>query len=192
MNNRLCLCLVLLLLPLAAWQDSCRRQPEQPPPPPPPAAAPVAPAAEPVETPPGEQAAGAEVLQPSLTLKWEGGAEGKLVIELGIKNPGASPIRLGFTNSGRVCGVVLDSETAASKGPRGSKGEGGKGYRFPQMTAQVMGEETFAPGQTRTFRYEVPRRELGESLATSYTVDAWLCGHDKLRQRATAKTSDAK
>jgi hypothetical protein len=184
----------VFLVALVLLQYACGQQaePPPPPPPPPPAVAPATPAVEPADKTAEEKAPSGEQLQPTLNLKWEGGADGKLVIELGIKNPGASPIRLGFTNSGRVCGVVLDSETAASQGPRGSKGEGGKGYRFPQMTAQVMGEEAFAPGQTRTFRFEVPRRELGESLATSYTVDAWLCGHDKLRQRATAKTSDAK
>ncbi|HSC77891.1 MAG TPA: hypothetical protein VLB32_04950 [Candidatus Acidoferrales bacterium] len=184
---------MVFLSALILMQYACGQQSEPPPPPPPPpAAAPATPAVEPAQEAAEEKTPSAEQLQSTLNVKWEGGAEGKLVIELGIKNPGASPIRLGFTNSGRVCGVVLDSETAASQGPRGSKGGTGKGYRFPQMTAQVMGEETFAPGQTRTFRYEVPRRELGASLATSYTVDAWLCGHDKLRQRATAKTSDAK
>ena len=194
MCNRLFFSVVFLLLPLATFQDTCRRQPEQPPPPPPPppAAAPVAPASVPAKAPPDEKAPSAEQLQSNLNLKWVDGAVGKLVIELGIKNAGTSPIRLGFTNSGRVCGVVLDSEAAASKGPRGSKVDGAKGYRFPQMTAQVMGEETFAPGQTRTFRYEVHRRELGEELLPSYSVEAWLCGYDKLRQRATTKTSDGK
>ncbi len=194
MCNRFCFSLVLLLLPLAVWQDSCRRQsePSPPPPPPPPAAAPVAPASGSAETAAGEKSAGPDQLESSLKLTWRGGAEEKLVVELGVKNPGKSPVRLGFTNSGRVCGVVLDSEASTSVGPRGAKGERGKGYRFPQMTAQVMGEETFAPGQTRTFRYEVPRREMGATLASSYTVDAWLCGHDKLRESATVKTSDAK
>ncbi len=193
MRENIVLSALILLLPLAAWQDSCRRQPEPPPPPPPPpAAAPVAPAPEPADTAAGEKSAGAEQLQSSLNLKWQDGAEGKLVIELGVKNPGTSPIRLGFTNSGRVCGVVFGSEAVASKGARGAKSERGKGYRFPQMTAQVMGEETFMPGPTRTFRYEVHRRELGEELLPSYTVEAWLCGYEKLRQHATAKTSDGK
>jgi len=187
MRNRLSFSVVLLFLPLAALQDTCRRQAE--PPPPPPASAP---ASEPTTAPPGAKTSSVEHLQPRLSVKWEDGAAAKLVIELGIENMGPSPLRLGFSNSGRVCGIVLDSAAAASKGPRGSKGEVSKGYRFPQLTAQVMGEETFPPGQTRTFRHEVRQSELGKGLAPSYTVEAWLCGHEKLRQSATAKTSDRK
>ncbi len=189
MRNRLFFSVVLLLLPLAAWQDTCRRQAEPTPSPPPPP--PSAPASEPTGAPPGVKTSSVEGLQPRLSAKWEEGAA-KLVIELGIENLGTSPVRLGFSNSGRVCGIVLDSTAAANKGPRGSKGEVSKAYRFPQLTAQVMGEETFPPGQTRTFRYEVRQSELGKALAASYTVEAWLCGYEKLRQSATAKTSDRK
>lgn len=191
MRNRLFFSVVLLLLPLAGFQDSCRRQAEPPPPPPPPSI-PAPPEPPPVEA--GEPIfSNTALLRPRLSAKWEEGTAGaKLVLELAIENTGSAPVRLGFSNSGRVCGVVLDSEAATSKGPRGSKGEGAKGYRFPQMTAQVMGEETFAPGQTRTFRYEVRPAELGEPLVSSYTVEAWLCGYEKLRQRATVRISGSK
>lgn len=193
MRNWIVFSTMLLLLPLAAFQDTCRRQAEPPPPPPPPApSVPAPPKPPPVEA--GEPIfSNTALLRPRLSAKWEEGTAGpKLVIELMVENTGTSPVRLGFSNSGRVCGVVLDSEAAASKGPRGSKVEGAKGYRFPQMTAQVMGEETFAPGQTRTFRYEVRRSELAESLSPPYTVEAWLCGHEKLRQRATTNTRDGR
>ena len=186
MRNRLFFSVVLLLLPLAGFQDSCRRQAEPPPPPPPPSI-PAPPEPPPVEA--GEPIfSNTALLRSRLGAKWEEGTAGaKLVIELAIENTGSAPVRLGFPNSGRVCGVVLKPENSGRERPKESEG-----YRFPEMTAQVMGEEVFPPSQTRTFRYEVRRAELGEPLAASYTVEAWLCGHEKLRQHATVKISGSK
>lgn len=167
-----------LLLALVLAQGNCGRPappPEPPPPPPPPPAepAPTPPAAEKPATPPEKgEAAG---LRSRLSVRWEEGPPvSQLRVEYMVENTGAEPVTLGFRNSGRVCGVVRDAE-------------GREVHQFPEITAQVMGEETFRPGEARLFRHEVRRAELGESLSLSYTVEAWLCGHRALKQQATTK-----
>ncbi|MGH9778916.1 MAG: hypothetical protein ACRD5I_10955, partial [Candidatus Acidiferrales bacterium] len=69
--------------------------------------------------------------------------------------------------------------------------EGREAHQFPQITLQVMGEETFPRGEARLFRHEVRRSELVEALSLSYTVEAWLCGHEVLKQQATTKVRSA-
>jgi len=152
-----------LLLALVLAQDNCGRQN-----PPPPDPAPAPPAS-------GETAG----LRSRLEVRWEEGPPvSKLSIDYMIENTGSAPVTLGFRNSGRVCGVVRDAD-------------GREVHQFPEITAQVMGEETFRPGEARMFRHEVRRAELGESLSVSYTVEAWLCGYEALKQRATAKVRAA-
>lgn len=161
MWNRNFFCALLLLLPLAAIQDTCRRQP---PPTAPPEAAPTEPAPSPDES--------ASPLRPHLSVAWEEAPVARLVIEYKVENTGSSPVAIGFRNSGRVCGAVRDAD-------------GRTLHEFPQITLQVLGEETFPPGEARRFRYEVPRRELGEWLRPPLSVEAWLCGQPELRRRAT-------
>ena len=165
-----------LLLALALAQDNCGQQtpPPGPPPPAPPAEpAPTSPAAERPAAPPekGETAG----LRSRLEVRWEEGPPiSRLQVDYMVENTGAAPVTLGFRNSGRVCAVVRDAE-------------GREVHQFPQITLQVMGEETFPRGEARLFRHEVRRSELGESLSLSYTVEAWLCGHEALKQQATTK-----
>jgi hypothetical protein len=169
----------LALLALALVQDNCGRQspPPEPPPPPPPESAPAPPAPEQPSPPPESgEAAG---LRARLEVRWEEGPPvSRLRIEYSVENQGAAPVTLGFRNSGRVCGVVRNAE-------------GRTVVEFPEITLQVMGEETFAPGESRLYRHEVRRSELGESLSLSYTVDAWLCGYAALKQQAAASTRAA-
>ncbi|MGH9788515.1 MAG: BsuPI-related putative proteinase inhibitor [Candidatus Acidiferrales bacterium] len=171
MRLQVCLLPPALLLALSLALDNCGRQD----PPPNPAPAPPA-AEEPAVPPESGQTAG---LRSRLEVRWEEGPPvSKLSIDYMVENTGAAPVALGFRNSGRVCGVVRDAE-------------GREVHRFPQITLQVMGEENFPPGEARLFRYEVRRGELGESLSLSYTVEAWLCGYEALKQQATAKVRAA-
>jgi len=172
-----------LLLALALAQNNCGQQssppPQPPPPPPPPAAEPVpAPPVtkEPATSPRDRTIAG---LRSRLSVRWEEGPPiSQLRVDYAVENTGAEPVTLGFRNSGRVCGVVRDAD-------------GREVLQFPEITAQVMGEETLGPGESRLFRHEVQRTELGELLSLSYTVEAWLCGYGALRQRATTKVRSA-
>jgi hypothetical protein len=159
-----------VLLALALTQDNCGRQQDAPPaektPEPPPAEEPAPPSGE----------SGEAALRARLEVSWEEGPPvSRLRIEYMVENRGAEPVTLSFRNSGRVCGVVRDAD-------------GGVVHEFPQITLQVMGEETFPPGEGRVFRSEVRRTELGEPPSLSYTVDAWLCGYTALKQQGTAKT----
>ena len=162
-----------LLLALALAQYNCGRQS-------PPAAQP-APAPPATEQPPVPPKGGeAAILRSRLEVRWEeeGPPGPRLLVDYVVENTGAEAVTLGFRNSGRVCGVVRDAD-------------GREVHQFPEITAQVMGEETFRPGEARMFRHEVRRAELGESLSVSYTVEAWLCGYEALKQQATTKVRAA-
>ncbi|MCI0403872.1 MAG: BsuPI-related putative proteinase inhibitor [Acidobacteria bacterium] len=171
-----------LLLALALALGDCGQQSPPPPQPPapPPAAEPV-PAPPAAEQPPAPRKSGRGAgLRSRLEVRWneKGPAGPRLTVEYTVENSGAELVTLGFSNSGRVCGVVRDAD-------------GRKVHTFPEITAHVMGEETFPPGESRLFRHEVRRVELGESLSLSYTVEAWLCGQEALKQQATAKIQPA-
>jgi len=169
-----------LLLALALAQDNCGQQtpPPEPPPPPPPAEPAPAPSAAEKPGAPAEKGETAG-LRSRLSVRWEEGPPiSQLRVDYVVESTLAAPVTLGFRNSGRVCGVVRDAG-------------GREVHQFPQITAQVMGEETFLPGESRLFRHAVRRGELGESLSLSYTVEAWLCGYAALKQQATTKVRSA-
>jgi len=107
--------------------------------------------------------------------KWKGGGFAgkpeKLRIELRVKNAGKETVRLEFSNSGRVCGVIHDTDDKPV-------------YRFPEVTAQVVGSEEFLPGKERLFVIEIPSKELRKLTPGTAAVAVWLCGYGELRHWA--------
>jgi hypothetical protein len=177
--------LLPLALLVALAQDNCGQAappPSPPPPPPPPAApAPAPPAAEEPAPPAKGGAIRGGKLRSRLFVRWEEGPPiTQLRIDYAVENTGDEAVTVGFSNSGRVCGVVRDAE-------------GREVYQFPEITAQVMGDETFRPGEERLFSFKVRQAELAPKgeVSLSYSVEAWLCGQRELKRQATAKVRSA-
>ena len=100
-------------------------------------------------------------------------ARGKrLIIELTVVNESSRDVTLDFATSGRVCGELYDADN--------------KRYaRFPEVTLQVVGTETFLPKKKRIFQGEVPLEGFTKVVPGRHSVAAWLCGYGV--QRAWAE-----
>jgi hypothetical protein len=108
----------------------------------------------------------AEDLQYSVKVRGdkEVGKGKRLIIELTVVNESAREVTLDFATSGRVCGELFDPDN--------------KRYaRFPEVTLQVVGAETFPPKKKRILQVEVALEGFTKVVPGRHSVTAWLCGY---------------
>lgn len=113
----------------------------------------------------GGKEVGPRQVPSQLRVVWTGE---KVAVDYRLRNATRETLEFEFRNSGRVCGVIRHPQ-------------GPELYRFPQITAQVMGRERLSPGERIRFYHEVLRQQLDELLPGTYSVEAWPCGYPKLR-----------
>ena len=102
----------------------------------------------------------------------ETGKGKRLIVELTVENESSREVTLDFATSGRVCGELFDTDNQ-------------RYARFPEITLQVVGAETFPPKKKRIFQAEVPLGSVTKIAPGRQSVAAWLCGYGV--QRAWAE-----